>query len=102
GTRGSLAIGAVGSAFYQALPELLAPARASLPDLHLRVSEVESPGQVDALLGGTLDVGFLRPPADHRLDVRVVWREPLVVAVPTGHPLAERDEIDAAALAGEP
>lgn len=102
GTRGSLTIGAVGSAFYQALPELLAAARAELPNLELRVREVETPGQVDALLAGELDVGFLRPPADRRLDVRVVWQEPLVVAVPTSHPLAGRAHVEAAALADEP
>ncbi len=102
GTRGSITIGAVGSAFYRALPELLAPARAQLPHLELRVSEIETPGQVDALLAGELDVGFLRPPVDRRLDARVVWQEPLVVAVPPGHPLADETQIDAAALAGQP
>jgi DNA-binding transcriptional LysR family regulator len=101
GTRGSLTIGAVGSAFYRALPELLGPARAQLPDLELRVSEVETPGQVDALLAGDLDVGFLRPPVDQRLDVRVVWEEPLVVALPPGHPLADETQIHAAALADQ-
>lgn len=102
GTRGSLAIGAVGSAFYQALPELLGLARARLPDLDLRVSEVETPGQVQALLAGELDVGFLRPPVDRRLDVRIVWEEPLVVALPTGHPLAGETRIEAAELADQP
>jgi DNA-binding transcriptional LysR family regulator len=102
GTRGSLAIGAVGSAFYEALPELLGPARAQLPDLELRVSEVETPGQVNALLAGELDVGFLRPPVDRRLNVRVVWEEPLVVALPAGHPLADRTHVEAGELADQP
>lgn len=102
GTRGSLAIGAVGSAFYGALPELLAATRAELPDLELRVSEIESPAQVSALLSGELDVGFLRPPVDAGLDVRVVWRERLVVAVPAEHPLADASHMDAAALVHEP
>ena len=102
GTRGSLAIGAVGSAFYRALPELLGPARAQLPDLELRVSEVETPDQVEALLAGDLDVGFLRPPVDQRLDVRIVWEEPLVVALPPGHRLADETQIHAADLTDQP
>jgi DNA-binding transcriptional LysR family regulator len=102
GTHGSLTIGAVGSAFYQALPELLGSARTQLPDLDLRISEVETPDQVDALLVGELDVGFLRPPVDRRLDARVVWQEPLVVAVPASHRLAERAHFDAEELAAEP
>jgi DNA-binding transcriptional LysR family regulator len=102
GVRGSLAIGAVGSAFYRALPELLTPARDQLPGLELRVSEVETPGQVDALLAGELDVGFLRPPVDRRLNVRTVWEEPLVVALPPGHPLGDRTQIEAAELADQP
>lgn len=102
GTRGNLAVGAVGSAFYQALPELLTAPRSELPDLDLRVTEVETPGQVDALLAGELDVGFLRPPVDRRLTTRVVWLEPLVVAVPVSHPLAGRAHLDATALTDAP
>jgi DNA-binding transcriptional LysR family regulator len=102
GTRGSLAIGAVGSAFYQALPELLGPARTQLPDLDLQMSEIETPGQVDALLAGELDIGFLRPPVDRRLHARIVWQEPLVVAVPATHRLATRAHVRAAELADQP
>jgi DNA-binding transcriptional LysR family regulator len=102
GTRGRLAIGAVGSAFYQALPRLLGPARARLPELELRISEVETPGQVEALLTGELDVGFLRPPVDRRLHARIVWQEPLVVALPASHHLAARAHVVAAELADQP
>lgn len=101
GVRGTLTVGAVGSAFYEALPELLGPVRQALPELELHVTEVESPEQVDALLSGELDVGFLRPPADRRLRVRTVWREPLVAAVPADHSLAHRTSVDITALADE-
>ena len=102
GTRGSVAIGAVGSAFYQALPELLGPVRAQLPDLQLRISEVETPDQVDALLAGELDVGFLRPPVDRRLDARAIWQEPLVVALPAEHRLSRKKHVEASELADQP
>ena len=48
-----------------------------------------TPRQVAALLDGTLDLGFLRPPVrDPGLEVRVLRREPLVAVVPESHPLA--------------
>ena len=102
GTHGTLRIGAVGSAFYAALPDLLAAGRADLPDLTLRIREVETPQQIAELHAGDLDVGFLRPPVDAGLDTRVVWREPLIVALPGDHPLAAEPEIDIARIAAEP
>lgn len=102
GTHGTLTVGAVGSAFYAALPELLAASREKLPGLTLRIKEVETPQQEAALRAGELDIGFLRPPADAGLDVRIVWREPLIVALPAGHPLAAEPEADVARIAAEP
>ena len=102
GTHGTLTIGAVGSAFYAALPELLAGSREKLPDLTLRIKEVETPQQVAALRAGELDIGFLRPPVDADLDTRIVWREPLIVALPSAHPLAAEPAIDVALIAAEP
>jgi DNA-binding transcriptional LysR family regulator len=102
GTRGTLTLGAVGSAFYAALPTLLAPCRAQLPELALRISEMETPQLVEALRAGDLDVGFLRPPVDHGLRTRTVWAEPLVVAVPHGHRLAAEPAVRVGQLADEP
>lgn len=102
GTHGTLTIGAVGSAFYAALPELLARTRERLPDLTLRIQEVETPQQVTLLRTGELDVGFLRPPVDAGLDTRVVWREPLIVAVPSVHPLAAEERVNVERIAAEP
>jgi DNA-binding transcriptional LysR family regulator len=102
GEAGTLRIGAVGSAFYRALPALLAPARAELPELDLHVREMETPQLVAALLSAELDVALLRPPAGRGLRSRTVWREPLLVAVPGEHRLAEADAVRAEQLGGEP
>jgi len=102
GTHGTLNIGAVGSAFYAALPKLLAGSRERLPDLVLRINEVETPQQVAGLRAGDLDVGFLRPPLDTDLDTRVVWREPLIVGLPGDHPLAAEKKVRIEQVAAEP
>ncbi|MEU5366850.1 LysR family transcriptional regulator [Streptomyces sp. NPDC005925] len=102
GDSGTLRIGAVGSAFYQALPQLLAPSREQLPHLTLTVREMETPQQLDALLTAELDVGLVRPPARRGLRSRTVWQEPLVVALPSPHPLASATAVTVNDLAGEP
>ncbi len=102
GGAGTLRVGAVGSAFYQALPTLLTPARDRLPELRLHIREMETPQLITALLSAELDVALLRPPAGRGLRSRTVWREPLVLALPEGHPLAGEAEVHARQLDGEP
>lgn len=101
GTRGLVQIGAVGSAFYEALPRLLARAREALPDLELRVEEMETPELVHALHSGEVQLGFLRPPAGYGIEVQTVWVEDLVAAVPQDSDLAARPHLEAADLQAE-
>ncbi len=82
GERGVVRIGAVGSAFYEALPGLLAPVREALPEVTLQVDELETPELVDALRVGEMQLGFLRPPIAEGLRVETVWVEEFVAAVP--------------------
>jgi DNA-binding transcriptional LysR family regulator len=100
GSAGVVRIGAVGSAFFGPLPRLLAPCREALPGIELRVSEMESPQQLAALADGSLDIGFLRPPAPAGWRCREVWSEPLVVAVPADDELAGRAQLTPSDLAG--
>jgi DNA-binding transcriptional LysR family regulator len=100
GTSGVVRVGCVGSALFGPLTHVLADCRKHLPDVELRVREMESPEQVVALRSGDIDIGFLRPPGPPDLDLRVVWSEPLVLAVPVDDPLAGADVVDVARLAG--
>jgi len=101
GSTGTVRIGAVGSAFFGAISEVLAPARQALPDVELLVQEMESPEQLDALADGTIDIGFMRPPAPADVTARDVWAEPLVVALPESSPLGDREALSPADLSGE-
>ncbi|HEY7592142.1 MAG TPA: LysR family transcriptional regulator [Actinophytocola sp.] len=103
GELGTLRLGFVQSATFEAMPRLLAAFRAAHPDVTLTVSAMTTLRQVEALRDGHIDVGLLRPPiSEPTLTTRVVSRDPLVVALPGGHPLTRRERVPLAALAEEP
>jgi len=61
------------------------------------------PHQVHALRSGDIDIALLRPPiADTTIALHVLRRERLVVALPSGHPLATRRRIGVKNLRDEP
>jgi DNA-binding transcriptional LysR family regulator len=103
GEFGRLAIGFTGSATYALLPAVAATLRGALPGVALDLrGELLTPAQVAGLLDGTLDLGLLRPPVRERdLAVEVLRREPLLVVLPRGHPLAAADAIPLDALEHE-
>jgi DNA-binding transcriptional LysR family regulator len=104
GEVGYLAVGFTGSATYELLPAVARVMAAMLPDVTLEVrGELLTAQQVAGLEDGTLDVAFLRPPVrSATLEVAVFRTEPLVVALPEGHPLALQDRVAIIALAEEP
>lgn len=104
GKLGRLAVGFTGTSTYELLPTMAREFRAEAPRVELALlGEMITPSQVDALLAGTLDVGFLRPPVDApELRVDVVRREPLGVVLPESHALAAQASIALPALADEP
>jgi DNA-binding transcriptional LysR family regulator len=77
--------------------------RSAVPDAELVLhGEMITPVQVEALLAGALDIGFLRPPFDApELDLQVVRKEPLGVVLPEGHPLSARSSVSLASLADQ-
>lgn len=103
GLLGTLTIGFTGSATYELLPSLARVLRNDLPGIELNLrGEMLTPSQVAALLAGTLDMGFLRPPVrSPEIDVRVLRREPLIAVLPDMHPLAGPPRVKLAELSGE-
>jgi DNA-binding transcriptional LysR family regulator len=87
GDAGRVAIGFTAVSGYNLVPQIVAQARASLPNIDLELREMVTTDQVDALLTGLIDIGFVRPPLDrHEFDTACVQIEPLVVALPAGDP----------------
>lgn len=103
GEIGHLALGFVASAAVAGLPELVRRFRARFPDVGLTLVEQTTAQQVEALLAGRIRAGLVRPPvAIRELELRLVAREPMVVALPSGHPLAQSGDVPLAALADQP
>ncbi|WP_366146579.1 LysR substrate-binding domain-containing protein [uncultured Pseudokineococcus sp.] len=89
GARGALRVGFTAASAYRVLGDVVERLTASLPEVHLELSEMVTGEQVAGLLGGDLDLGLARPPFDRSAFAsRLLRREPLLVALPLGHPLA--------------
>jgi LysR family hca operon transcriptional activator len=83
------------------LPRATDILRDELSRIEIRVSSDHSTMLADELERGRLDVAFLRREQKPDLEFQLVAREPLVVFLPSDHPLAERDAIDPHDLVGE-
>jgi DNA-binding transcriptional LysR family regulator len=102
GEIGELVVGYVPSATYGPLPDVIRVFRKRFPKVELKLRNLRSVHQSQALLERRIDVGLVRPhAADSRLVYETLWREPLVVALPSDHPLAHRTAVDIADLASE-
>jgi DNA-binding transcriptional LysR family regulator len=103
GEVGRLDIGFIPSASNNALPPILREFGRRYPDVELALREVSPDLLIAGLRERRHDVVFIwRPFEDPELEQRVVAREPLVAALPSGHPLAARAAIAVEDLAAEP
>jgi DNA-binding transcriptional LysR family regulator len=99
GEIGSLTLGFGGSATYAVVPKLLQRFRSLFPDVELSLHVLPMASQLDALREQSIDVGFaIVPVRDETFHSKCVLRDPLVVAVPSRHPLAKKPKIALKAL----
>ncbi|TAL96246.1 MAG: LysR family transcriptional regulator [Rhodanobacter sp.] len=96
----------VSVSFHPALPRTLLRYGQIAPRVALKLVEMYSEPQFAALLADEIDAGFVRSEPVHAQDVRrlrlsVIDREPLLLAMPDGHPLAGRRSIGLAEVAGD-
>ena len=102
GEIGELVVGYVPSATYGPLPDVIRMFRKRLPEVELKLRNLRSVHRSQALLERRIDVGLVRPhAADSRLVYEALWREPVVVALPSDHPLAHRTAVTIADLASD-
>lgn len=104
GDAGILDIGFPTTVALSILPRIIRTFRERHPGIELRLSELSTTPQRDALRAGGLDVGFLREPeADSTLQMETVMMERFVAVLPATHRLAaNRATVPISALAGEP
>jgi LysR family hca operon transcriptional activator len=83
------------------LPHVTRILRAELPNIDFKVSSLYSPDAADALQSGEIDLGFLRVEPRPDVTYQIVAHEPLVVILPSDHPLASKSAVDPHDLEGE-
>lgn len=84
------------------LPEAMHILCDELPKVDVTVSSDYSPDLAEGLARGKLDLALLRAEPGFDLTYKVVSQEPLVVLMPSDHPLTSRDAIRPQELVGEP
>ncbi|SEB94922.1 transcriptional regulator, LysR family [Burkholderia sp. WP9] len=103
GDAGQVTLGFTAVSGYQLMPELLAAARACLPGIKVVLKEMVTEQQVRALATQDIDLGILRCQfARPGLEYCLIAREPLLLALPAAHPLAQHEAIAASDLEGGP
>ncbi|SAK85987.1 LysR family transcriptional regulator [Caballeronia glebae] len=105
GETGHLRVGFTGTAaFNERVSGLIRKFREAYPDAELTLHEAASGVLLDEIEAGQLDVAIVRP---ERRVADIVQQqswddEPMLVALPIGHPLASRRRIELAELIDEP
>jgi DNA-binding transcriptional LysR family regulator len=105
GQAGSLRIGfTISTSFHPFFCDSVFRYRRAYPEVMVRLSEFVSERQIDVLLEGRLDVGFLRGRFDQvaGLTMSALTREALVLALHRSHPLASKARVSTTSLRTEP
>lgn len=100
----TLKIGAIDSAAAGLIPQLLQAFRKRYPDVEVQIFEDKTLRLLPRLKSGRLDVIFIRPPEKKERDIemRFLFNEAIVVAMPQSHPLAKRDCLQISDLQDQP
>lgn len=100
-TRAVFSVGFLTGQEVDWLPHVTRILRAELPKIEFKVTSMFSPDVAEALRNGEIDLGFMRVEQQPDVTFVVIAKEPIVVVLPSDHPLAEEREIDPKALEGE-
>ena len=103
GGLGMLRVGFGPTLMLSTLAHVIRTYRLRYPGVRVDLRELATSEQVDALLRGDLDIGFVRgAEADPRLHVELFAREPLVIAVNRDHRCARQARVRLSDLADDP
>lgn len=100
--RGVLRLGVLPTIAPYLLPEMIRRFTGQYPGVELVVQEDTTARLTQLLLGFEIDLAILALPVDSdRLEVRPLFTEELLLALPPGHPLTARKSVPAEELASE-
>jgi DNA-binding transcriptional LysR family regulator len=92
GSAGTVRIGFTAVSTFSVLTSVLNLISEAYPDIHLDLFEMVTAEQISKLIDGELDLGLARPPFDKTAFAsRLLYREDLLLAVPSGHRLSDLD-----------
>jgi DNA-binding transcriptional LysR family regulator len=99
GLEGWVKVGLAGSHFLGPFPQFIKQYRELRPGVEVVLEEMKPADQLQALRDGRVDLSISRTPvADGQLASHLLWREPVVAALPRQHRLAGRKRIRLADL----
>lgn len=102
GLQGRVQVGLAGSHFLGPFPQFIQQFRLQRPAVELVLHEMKPSDHLQALRDGRLDLCISRNPLkDSQLSAALLWRDPVVVALPPGHRLAQRRQLRLADLRDE-
>jgi len=103
GKEGILRMGIVPSVLLvSSLPKAIRRFRERFPGVELRLLEMSTVNQFEALRVGRIDAGIIRqPPEKMDYAFEIVAREKLMVVLPSSHPFANRSRVTLSMLANE-
>ena len=83
------------------LPKAMHALRDEIKSIQVTITSDYSPDLAEALVRGRLDVAFLRPEPPFELGYEIVDHEPLIVLMPSDHPLTAREAIPPSEFIGK-
>jgi LysR family hydrogen peroxide-inducible transcriptional activator len=97
-----ITVGAIPTLAPYLLPTLITRCRKRFPNLQVNIREDFKVTLIQEILEGELDLALATlPVADPSIQVEVLWKEPLILAVAKGHPLASKERVIGSDLANE-
>ncbi|UUZ91867.1 LysR family transcriptional regulator [Paenibacillus sp. P25] len=87
---------------FSASPNILGEFRIKYPNIHFHVQMLTTQEMITLLQRGDVDFGLSSPPVhEDDIECQVVLSTPVLIAVPKGHPLAERSSVSLTELKNE-
>jgi LysR family hydrogen peroxide-inducible transcriptional activator len=97
-----ITVGAIPTLAPYLLPGLIERCRRRNPNLQVNIREDFKTTLIAEMLEGKLDLALVSLPIEEAsIQVEVLWKEPLVLVVAKGHPLAKKERVTAADLPEE-
>ena len=91
GLQGRVQVGLAGSHFLGPFPQFIQQVRLQRPELEVALHEMKPSDHLQALRDGGLDLCVSRNPLnDGTISAALLWRDPVVVALPPGHRLTRQ------------